>query len=188
MPTVYQGGEQETALTSRGSETPRREGEKLTVTTGAIHKETYLGLLSRFSRVRLCATHRRQPTRFPHPWDFPGKSTGVGCHCLLLSGTKGAQRSHLSESGGFRARTHRHVRTGHPGEGERRERGILGDGRKQIYSSTNVCGTCFCIQCSRSYRDGLDPDTLTVHKPITRAEALSCRPNSQPGCFSPGQL
>ena len=19
----------------------------------------------------------------PHPWDFPGKSTGVGCHCLL---------------------------------------------------------------------------------------------------------
>ena len=21
--------------------------------------------------------------RFLHPWDFPGKSTGVGCHCLL---------------------------------------------------------------------------------------------------------
>ena len=20
---------------------------------------------------------------FLHPWDFPGKSTGVGCHCLL---------------------------------------------------------------------------------------------------------
>ena len=20
----------------------------------------------------------------PHPWDFPGKSTGVGCHCLFL--------------------------------------------------------------------------------------------------------
>ena len=29
------------------------------------------------SRVRL------QPTRLLHPWDFPGKSTGVGCHCLL---------------------------------------------------------------------------------------------------------
>ena len=27
--------------------------------------------------------HRRQPTRFPHPWDSPGKNTGVGCHCLL---------------------------------------------------------------------------------------------------------
>ena len=24
-----------------------------------------------------------QPTRLPHPWDFPGESTGVGCHCLL---------------------------------------------------------------------------------------------------------
>ena len=27
--------------------------------------------------------HRRQPTRLPCPWDCPGKSTGVGCHCLL---------------------------------------------------------------------------------------------------------
>ena len=26
---------------------------------------------------------RRQPTRLPRPWDFPGKSTGVGCRCLL---------------------------------------------------------------------------------------------------------
>ena len=88
-------------------------------------------LLSRFSRVRLCATpemaaHQAppplgfsrqeygsglpfpspmhegekwkwsrsvvsdswrpqglQPTRLLRPWDFPGKSTGVGCHCLL---------------------------------------------------------------------------------------------------------
>ena len=24
-----------------------------------------------------------QPTRLLHPLDFPGKSTGVGCHCLL---------------------------------------------------------------------------------------------------------
>ena len=40
-------------------------------------------LLSRFSRVRLCATHRWQPTRLPHPWDSPGKNTGVGCHFLL---------------------------------------------------------------------------------------------------------
>jgi len=27
--------------------------------------------------------HGLQPTRLPHPWDFPGRSTGVGCHCLL---------------------------------------------------------------------------------------------------------
>ena len=29
--------------------------------------------------------HGLQPTRLLHPWDFPGKSTGVGCHRLFLS-------------------------------------------------------------------------------------------------------
>ena len=33
--------------------------------------------------------HGLQPTRLPHPWDFPGKSTGVGCHCLLHSQQQG---------------------------------------------------------------------------------------------------
>ena len=36
-------------------------------------------LLSRFSHVRLCVT-----PWLLRPWDFPGKSTGVGCHFLLL--------------------------------------------------------------------------------------------------------
>ena len=27
--------------------------------------------------------HRRKPTKLPHPWDSPGKNTGVGCHFLL---------------------------------------------------------------------------------------------------------
>ena len=27
--------------------------------------------------------HRWQPTRLPHPWDSPGKNTGVGCHFHL---------------------------------------------------------------------------------------------------------
>ena len=33
-----------------------------------------------FNSVR---PHRWQPTRLPHPWDSPGKNTGVGCHFLL---------------------------------------------------------------------------------------------------------
>ena len=35
------------------------------------------------SRVWLWRPHGLQPTRLLHAWDFPGKSTGVGCHCLL---------------------------------------------------------------------------------------------------------
>ena len=27
--------------------------------------------------------HRWQPTMLPHPWDSPGKNTGMGCHFLL---------------------------------------------------------------------------------------------------------
>ena len=27
--------------------------------------------------------HRQQPTRLHHPWDSPGKNSGVGCHFLL---------------------------------------------------------------------------------------------------------
>ena len=39
--------------------------------------------LSRFSLSDSVRPQRWQPTRLPHPWDSPGKNTGVGCHCLL---------------------------------------------------------------------------------------------------------
>ena len=29
--------------------------------------------------------HGLQPNRLLRPWDFPSKSTGVGCHCLLCN-------------------------------------------------------------------------------------------------------
>ena len=35
------------------------------------------------SRVRLFVTPWMQPTRLLSPWNFPGKSTAVGCHFLL---------------------------------------------------------------------------------------------------------
>ena len=50
----------------------------------AIHiKLLLLLLLSRFSHVDSVRPHRWQPTRLPHPWDSPGKNTGVGGHFLL---------------------------------------------------------------------------------------------------------
>ena len=33
--------------------------------------------------------HGLQPTRLLHPWDFPGKSTGVGCHLPSLTKRRG---------------------------------------------------------------------------------------------------
>ena len=38
-----------------------------------------------------------QPTRLLHPWDFPGKSTGVGCHCLLRDSQLALGNGCLSE-------------------------------------------------------------------------------------------
>ena len=39
------------------------------------------------SRVQLFATPWTTAYQAPPPWDFPGKSTGVGCHCLLWLNT-----------------------------------------------------------------------------------------------------
>ena len=35
------------------------------------------------SRVDSLRPHGLQPTRLLRLWDFPGKSTGVGCHCFF---------------------------------------------------------------------------------------------------------
>ena len=40
-------------------------------------------LLSRFSRVRLCATPETAAHQAPLPWDSPRNNTGMGCHFLL---------------------------------------------------------------------------------------------------------
>ena len=44
--------------------------------------------------------HRRQPTRLPRPWDFPGKNTGVGCHFLHQDAPKSA--SPIVHNAGFK--------------------------------------------------------------------------------------
>ena len=41
--------------------------------------------------------HGQQPTRFPHPWDSPGKNTGVGCQ-FLLQCTKVRSESEVAQS------------------------------------------------------------------------------------------
>ena len=39
-----------------------------------------------------------QPSRLFHPWDSPGKSTGVGCHRLLEATVHGATKSRIQLS------------------------------------------------------------------------------------------
>ena len=41
--------------------------------------------------------HRQQPTSLPHPWDSPGKNTGVGCH-FLLQCMKAKSESEVAQS------------------------------------------------------------------------------------------
>ena len=48
------------------------------------------------SRVQLLAPHGLQPARLLRPWDFPGKSTGVGCHCLLQPTSSGSSKKQES--------------------------------------------------------------------------------------------
>ena len=54
-------------------------------------------LLSRFSRVRLCATPQTAAHQAPRHWDSPGKNTGVGCH-FLLQYMKGKSESEGAQS------------------------------------------------------------------------------------------
>ena len=60
-------------------------GEGESGTNGDSNTDIYtlLLLLSRFSRVRLCATPETAAHQAPRPWDSPGKNTGVGCHFLF---------------------------------------------------------------------------------------------------------
>ena len=47
-------------------------------------------------RVWLLATPCLQPPRLLRPWDFPGKRTGVGCHCLLQQGQLARRKANLT--------------------------------------------------------------------------------------------
>ena len=68
--------------------------EKMNITEGKVSKDPGEAISFLFMQKELLVTsvmsnsvrpHRWQPTRLPHPWDSPGKNTGVDCHFLLQS-------------------------------------------------------------------------------------------------------
>ena len=76
--------------------TPQTAAHQAPLSLGSSRQEHWSGLLfpspmqesekGKWSRSVVSDSsrpHGLQPTRLLHPWDFPGKSTGVGRHCLL---------------------------------------------------------------------------------------------------------
>ena len=59
----------------------------------------HVGLVAAAAKsLQLCPTvqpHRRQLTRLSHPWDSPGKNTGVGYHFLLQCMKVKSERSRV---------------------------------------------------------------------------------------------
>ena len=73
-------------LPSMGSQRVQHDWSNLASSIGGICSwmlQLLLLLLSHFSRVRLCAAPEMAAHQAPHPWDSPGKNSGVGCHFLL---------------------------------------------------------------------------------------------------------
>ena len=73
--------------------TPQMAAHQVPLSLGFSRQEHWSGLpfpspVRESEVAQSCLTqrpHGLQPTRLLHPWDFPGKSTGVGCPYCLLS-------------------------------------------------------------------------------------------------------
>ena len=91
------GGRWEGNIGRRGKCVPRADSYRHMAKPSQCHKAIILQLskliffnvlvfkvkVKSLSHVQLLRTHGLQPTRLLCPRDFPGKSTGVGCHFLL---------------------------------------------------------------------------------------------------------
>ena len=58
-------------------------GEPRTPWSPGRMNSTWVSEWSRSVMSNSLRPHELQPTRLLHPWDFPGKNTGVSCHFLL---------------------------------------------------------------------------------------------------------
>ena len=105
--------------------------------------------------------HGLQPTRLLCPWDFPGKSTGVGCHFLLqwfgLARTKEwiTMRSAWSESDDFKGwigSTRQHIFTKPEFANIPTQNGVscCSRGRWIWYFRNSLCPV-WCLELSMGY-------------------------------------
>ena len=62
------------------------QGNRNSLQNSCLENPVHRGAAAAARSLQSCPTvrpHRQQPTRLHHPWDSPGKNTGVGCHFLL---------------------------------------------------------------------------------------------------------
>ena len=72
-------------ITNCNRKQQRRKSQQMQHTGQLVSQESEV-ITTGAKSLQSCPTvrpHRRQRTRLPHPWDSPGKNTGVGCHFLL---------------------------------------------------------------------------------------------------------
>ena len=75
--------------------------------------------------------HGLQPSRLLHPWDFPGKSTGVGCHCLLRNlSIRNVKRGDFPDGQRLRIQ---------PAMQRRQARSLVGELRFHVPRGNQVC-------------------------------------------------
>ena len=95
---------------------------------------------------------RRQPTRLPHPWDSPGKNTGVGCH-FLFQRMKVKSQSEVAQSCTDSSRPHglQPTRLLRPWDFPGKSTGV----------------GCHCLLCRLSY---VDPKSALNNNVLTKSK------------------
>ena len=115
--------------------------------------------------------HRRQPTRLRHPWDSPGKNTGVGCHflfqCMKVKSEREVAQSRLTLRDPMDCSPPGSSVHGilHKSTGVGRQCLLLVDIKCELRIEFKMFSTCLVAQSSPTLCDPLDccPPGYTVH-------------------------
>ena len=111
---------------------------------------------------------RQQPTRLPHPWDSPGKNTGVGCH-FLLQCIKVKSESEVAQS--FRTLSDP-MYYSLPGSS------VHGFSRQEYWSGV-IFSLAHCFLSSKHYPCCMQPKSF--QSCLTLCDPMDCRPPGSSG-------
>ena len=135
--------------------------------------------------------HGLQPTRLLHPLDFPGKSTGVECHCLLRLHLLQMPKAHLTTHRAWPPADARYVLISSPSLSQthlfhrplhwpscRTVQGGLAEGR--VMNKT-VMGSAFRALAEDSDSAGTHPPQPLLQVPTSAMSTTTASHPDQPG-------